>query len=359
MTVALCLLTAFAITFLALPSVIQVARIKNLYDVPTERSSHSKNTPSLGGVGIFAGAVFSIIFWTDFQSSSNMKYALCSMIIIFLIGLKDDLLPLSPWKKLLGQVLAAVILVFLSGYRLHSFYGFLGFDGPLPIWISAILSVFLILVISNAFNLIDGINGLAGSISCLTAGAFGSWFWAAGFTDLAVLSFALVGAVLAFLRFNLSPASIFMGDTGSLFIGLILAVLTLRFLELNSTLAFDSELKVQASPTVAIGILIIPLFDTIRVFITRIIRGQSPFRADRRHIHHLLVDFGFSHTQATGLLVLVNCLFICFVVSMSNVLELHFLLAIILSVATVATLRLHLAVLRKQNLRSSQSVLSS
>ncbi len=359
MTVALCLLTAFALTFLALPSIIHVARIKNLYDVPVERSSHSRNTPSLGGVGIFAGTVFSVILWADFTSDGALQYALCSMIIVFLIGLKDDLLPLSPWKKLLGQVIAAVILVFLSDYRLHSFYGFLGLDGELPLWLSAILSVFTILVISNAFNLIDGINGLAGSISCLTAGALGSWFWAAGFSDLAILSFALVGAVLAFLRFNLSPASIFMGDTGSLFIGLILAILTVRFLELNATLPLNSELRMQASPTVAIGVLIIPLFDTIRVFITRIIRGQSPFKADRRHIHHLLVDYGLSHTQATGALVLVNCLFICFVISMSDVLEPHILLLIMVASATTATLRLHMAVLRKQNLRSGQSVLSS
>ena len=174
--ITLSFLTAFTLTYFAIPSIIQIARAKHLYDEPVERSSHHINTPSLGGVGIFAGAIFSIVLWTPFEDFGNLQYILCALLILFLIGAKDDIAPVSPTKKLVGQFMAASILVFKSNICLDSMYGFLGFHTQLPEFLSVALSIFTILVITNAFNLIDGINGLAGSVGALIAGTLGCWF---------------------------------------------------------------------------------------------------------------------------------------------------------------------------------------
>jgi UDP-GlcNAc:undecaprenyl-phosphate/decaprenyl-phosphate GlcNAc-1-phosphate transferase len=341
-------LTAFTLTYFAIPSIISIARQKQLYDEPVARSSHKESTPSLGGIAIFAGAVFSIILWTPFNVFSNLQYVLCAMIIIFLIGAKDDISPVSPDKKLVGQLLAAAILVFKSDIRLDSLYGFLWSNEALPAWLSIPLSLFTILVIINAFNLIDGIDGLAGSVGALIAGVLGCWFYQAGATEFATLSFALLGAVLAFLRYNYSPAKIFMGDTGSLILGLVSAVLVITFIDMNQTLPPGSAFRFEGAPAVAVGILIIPLYDTIRVFVTRILRGHSPFHADRRHIHHLLIDFGFSHLQATAALVGVNMLFVTLAFGLHDRIGVHQLLILEIVLASVFTYFLHGSVMRKR-----------
>ncbi len=338
--------TAFTLTYFTIPSIINIAKEKHLFDEPDERSSHTEKTPSLGGIAIFAGAIFSIVLWTPFKEFGNLQYILCSFIIIFLIGAKDDISPISPSKKIIGQILAASILVFKSDIELTGLYGFMGIEQELGRVTYIILSLFTILVIINAFNLIDGINGLAGSVGALIAGVLGSWFYMVGHIELAVVAFTTTGAVLAFLRYNFTPARIFMGDTGSLLIGIVSSILIIRFIDADYHLPDEHPFKFSAAPAVAVGIMILPLFDTMRVFVTRLIRGGSPFKPDRRHIHHLLIDFGLTHMQATGLLVLVNVVFITLVFSGQGLLELHLLLLLILIIASGLTLWLTLA-LRK------------
>ena len=177
--VILSFVTAFTLTYFAIPSIIHIARVKNLCDEPDERRSHTVTTPSLGGIGIFAGLIFSVILWTPFEVFGNLQYILCSFLLIFLMGAKDDIIPISPYKKLLGEVLAASILVFKSNIRLTSMYGILGFQ-EMPYWFSVLVTIFTILVIINAFNLIDGINGLAGSISIVIAATIGGWVFLGG-----------------------------------------------------------------------------------------------------------------------------------------------------------------------------------
>lgn len=346
-------LTAFTLTYFAIPSIINIARSKHLYDEPTERSSHKESTPSLGGIGIFAGAIFSIVLWTPFENFGNLQYILCAMLILFLIGAKDDISPVSPTKKLVGQIMAASILVFKSGISLNSFYGLAGIEVPLPFWLSVLVSIFTILVITNAFNLIDGINGLAGSVGALIAATLGSWFFMTDHIEYATVAFATVGATLAFLKYNYTPAQIFMGDTGSLILGLVTAVLVIKFIDLNFSLDLDAPFRFNGVPAVAIGVLIVPLYDTIRVFITRIIRGDSPFQADRRHIHHLLIDYGYTHLQATGILVIVNMFYISFVFGAHKYISIHWMLLIEIAVATLLTYLLYRAVRRKALLGSS------
>ena len=344
----LCFLTAFMLTYIAIPSIINIAKVKNLVDVPDHRRSHKTTIPTLGGIGIFSGVLFAIIMWTPFRFFGALQYILCAMVILFLIGAKDDILPLTAYKKLTGQILAAGILFFLADVRLTSLYGIFGIY-EIPFWFSIVFTIFTILVILNSFNLIDGINGLSASLGILISVILGYWFYRVDHVELAMIAAALTGALLAFLRYNITPAKIFMGDTGSLLIGLICAILTINFIELHRTLG-DSEMAFKAAPATAFGLLILPLFDTLRVFIIRIVQGRSPFHADRSHIHHLLIDVGLSHMQATSLLIAVNALFIFIVVSLQDVGNLN-LLIIILSVAILLTILLQLIIKNKNKAR--------
>ncbi len=332
--VILSFITAFALTFLAIPSIISVAIKKGLCDEPGERRAHQITTPSLGGIGIFAGMIFSIILWTPFNYFGDLQYILCAFIIIFLIGAKDDIDPMNPGRKFIGQIFAACILVFKANVKLTSLYGIFGIY-DIPEVASILLSVFTIIVIINAFNLIDGINGLSGSIGTLISVLLGSWFFLIDRLEIAIVAFSLAGALVAFLKYNVSPAKIFMGDTGSLLLGLVCSILAIQFIELHQGLG-DSPYKFKSAPSVAIGIMILPLFDTLRVFTMRIIRGRSPFQPDRNHIHHLLLDSGLNHMQATGVLILVNILFILMAIKLQGIGNLYLLL-VIFSIAVILT----------------------
>lgn len=309
-------LTAFLITYFVIPSIIKIAEVKNLVDEPGERRSHSKSVPTLGGLGIFAGLIFSTTFWVPFHNQpSHLQYILCAFIVIFLIGSKDDIIPLTPSKKFAGQFFAAFMLVYFAKIQLASLYGILGIH-EIPDIVGIPLTIFTMVVIINAFNLIDGINALSGTIGCIICGTFGYWFYSVGRSDLAILAGALAGSLVAFLRYNLA-AEIFMGDTGSLLIGLTASILAISFIQDNAV--YVNEYSVQSVPAVAIGILVIPLFDTLRVFTLRILKGRSPFHPDRTHIHHLLLDLGFSHLQATGILGTVNLGFIALVFTLQEI----------------------------------------
>jgi UDP-N-acetylmuramyl pentapeptide phosphotransferase/UDP-N-acetylglucosamine-1-phosphate transferase len=333
--IILAFITSFALTYLAIPSIIHVAIKKNLMDEPDERRSHKVSTPSLGGIGIFAGMLFSIIMWTPFEYFGDLQYILCAFIIIFLIGAKDDIDPISPSKKFMGQLFAAGILVFRANIRLTSLYGFFGLY-EIPYLVSIALSIFTILVIINSFNLIDGINGLSGSIGLLISTVLGTWFYFVDSIELSIVAFALAGALVAFLKYNISPARIFMGDTGSLLLGLVCSILAIKFIELHNELSL-SPYTFQSAPAVAIAILILRLFDTLRVFILRVMQGKSPFHPDRKHIHHVLIDLGLSHMQATGLLLMVNLLFIILAVQLQHIGNL-LLLITVLAIAFVLSL---------------------
>lgn len=346
--IILAFITAFTLTFLAIPSIIHLAKKKNLVDEPGERRSHSVSTPSLGGIGIFAGTIFSIILWTPFNYFGSLQYILCAFIILFLIGAKDDIDPISPSKKFLGQIFAAFILVFKAEVKLTSLYGILGIY-EIPEFLSIVLSIFTIIVIINAFNLIDGINGLSGSIGTLISVTLGLWFFMIDEIAIAIVAFSLAGSTIAFLKYNITPAKIFMGDTGSLLLGMVCAILAILFIEKHNILV-DSQYAFKAAPSVAFGILILPLFDTLRVFVMRMAQRKSPFHPDRNHIHHLLIDSGLTHMQATVTLVLVNLMFIFIVVKLQGIGTLNLLILIL----GIATLLSALLMLISRNRRSEK-----
>jgi UDP-GlcNAc:undecaprenyl-phosphate/decaprenyl-phosphate GlcNAc-1-phosphate transferase len=306
------LLTAsvsFIISFLAIPVVLQIAEQKKLFDVPDERKVHTLPVASLGGVGIFGGFLLASLLSIQGYINPEFQYFFAAAIVIFFLGLKDDLMVLSATKKFIGQMIAASILIHLGGIRLESMHGLFGFE-TLPEAFSLALSYLTIIVVINSFNLIDGVDGLAGTLGTLTMLAFGSYFFAIGQDAYALMAFALAGSLIAFLIFNHSPAKIFMGDSGSLMIGLVNSIMVIKFISVADSQ--DVAVPVQSAVAVGFAILIVPLLDTLRVFSVRIFNGQSPFTPDRNHVHHLLLDRGLSHTAVTVILTSVNIVFILF-----------------------------------------------
>ena len=296
-TIIYSFITSLGITFLAIPTLIKIAKAKNLYDEPEERKSHKEPIPTLGGVAIFSGLIFAITFWTKFTLYPELQYIIAALAIVSLLGIKDDISGLSPFKKLMGQVFAAFVLTIWGDIRISSMFGIFGI-GELPEIISVLFSVFTILVIINSLNLIDGINGLSGTTGIIAATTFGIWFFLVDpDSQLAIVAFSLIGALAAFLRFNVSPAKIFMGDTGSMSLGLILAVFAIEFIEMNNH--YSGPFAIKSAPIIAMAIILFPLFDLLRSFSIRIAKGKSPFRPDRNHIHHMLIDLGLTHSFAT------------------------------------------------------------
>lgn len=306
-------LTAFLLTYATIPVIIRVARERRLYDLPNERSAHQIPTPSLGGIGIFAGTVCALILWTPLQTFSLLQYILAAFVLIFLLGVIDDLTPISPVKKVLGQLLVAVILVWKADVQISSFYGVFGIE-TLPEPARLILSVGIIVGIINAFNLIDGIDGLAGSIGLLASSLFGAWFFLTDQLALAVMAIAMSGAILAFLKYNFTPALIFMGDTGSLLIGTVCAILAVEFIEMNHHIPADNPYVLGGAPAIAVAVLILPLYDTLSAFSRRIAQGNSPFTPDKTHLHHQVLRLGFTHLQTTLLLIGINLFFVAMTV---------------------------------------------
>jgi UDP-N-acetylmuramyl pentapeptide phosphotransferase/UDP-N-acetylglucosamine-1-phosphate transferase len=287
---------SFIITYLTVPAIIRVADEKKLFDLPDARKLHTKPIASLGGVGIFIGFFLAFLLFISGKHDSTFQFFFASGIVIFFLGLKDDILIISPTKKFIGQILAAAIVIHLGHIQVQGMHGFLNV-GQLPESVNTALTYVTMIVIINAFNLIDGVDGLAGSLGVLTMSFFGTYFLIADMPVYAMLAFSMAGSLLAFLIFNYHPAKIFMGDSGSLLLGLINAILVIKFI----TVADSASDKVYMPSAVAIGfsVLIVPLLDTLRVFSIRILKGRSPFSPDRNHIHHLLLDRGFNHKYVT------------------------------------------------------------
>jgi UDP-GlcNAc:undecaprenyl-phosphate GlcNAc-1-phosphate transferase len=304
------LLTAsvsFIITFLAIPVILQIAEQKNLYDIPDERKVHTRPVASLGGVGIFGGFLLACLLSIQGYINPEFQYFFAAALVIFFLGLKDDLMVLSATKKFIGQVIAASILIHLGGIRLDSMHGLFGFD-QVPEGFGLALSYLTIIVVINSFNLIDGVDGLAASLGILAMLIFGTYFFAVAQQAYALLAFSMAGSLVAFMIFNHHPAKIFMGDSGSLMIGLVSAILVIKFINIaNAPLV---TVPVPSAVAIGFAILIVPLLDTFRVFSIRIVNGRSPFTPDRNHVHHLLLYRGLSHAAVTFTCVGINIGFI-------------------------------------------------
>ena len=302
-------ITSFFVVLLATPALIKVAKLKHLVDEPSEeRKLHRRSVPTIGGIIIFSAILFSYSLWFPENEGGlrEFKYLIASLVILFFVGVKDDIIGTAPVKKLLAHVIVAFILVMMAEIKIESMHGLFGIT-IIPEWASVLLSVFVYIVVVNAFNLIDGVDGLAAGIGFLNSLFFGIWFQLAGNLPLALLAFTLAGALLAFLVFNFSPAKIFMGDSGSLTIGAIISVLSIEMIE-NPTWQMPQFLQEVDTPIFAMAVLVYPLVDTLRIFFVRAVKGQSPFSADKNHLHHKLISLGLNHRATVSILYLYNTL---------------------------------------------------
>jgi UDP-N-acetylmuramyl pentapeptide phosphotransferase/UDP-N-acetylglucosamine-1-phosphate transferase len=247
----------------------------------------------------------------------------------------------SAFKKFFVQILATVIITFIGKIRITDFQGALGIYN-LEEGTSFLFTFVVIIGVTNAINLIDGVDGLAGMIILIASSVFGIYFYWHGesYMSYAYVAFALAGSIIGFLRYNLHKAIIFMGDTGSLVCGFIISVLAIQFIEMN---AGSTESK---SPAIAVAILIIPILDTVRVFILRILAGVSPFSPDKKHIHHRLIALGCSHLSTVLILAIINLICIILAIFFSF-LSITTLLAIILTYASFFSIIVELLVKNK------------
>ncbi len=327
------ILCSFLLTFYTIPTVVKISRRKNLMDEPGSRSSHLRKIPNLGGISMFYSlAVCASIF--AFELFDLYKFLFASLVILLYIGVMDDIVVMRAYKKLFAQIIVTSLMVIGSDVRIRSFFGLFGVY-ELNYFFSVAISIFTFIVLINAFNLIDGIDGLAGGYSILCSAMFGISYYRLGEYNypLVVLSGVIIGCVIGFLYFNLSNYrnnKIFMGDTGSMILGFLLAFTAICFIDIF----IDKELPevpryyLQSAPAIAMAILILPIIDTLNVFIIRICNGKSPFVADKNHIHHSLLKLGLTHRRSTTY-ILMYYLFIVSVAYFFRHINVNVLLLII------------------------------
>ncbi|MEM7372412.1 MAG: MraY family glycosyltransferase [Bacteroidota bacterium] len=288
-------LTAFVIAYKLIPVIIQLALERSLVDIPTGRKQHKAPTPALGGVAIFIGMLSSFCLWADFSQVAELQFTILSMFLLFFVGLKDDLSEINANHKFLIQI-GLAFLISIGGLRIRSLHGLFGIE-ELPIVFQFVITMTFIVGLTNAYNMIDGIDGLAGGIALIASLILGTALFIMEDFVYGTFALALAGSLVGFLCFNFSPAKIFMGDTGSLSIGVLLVVFCIRFLESSDALAGFSAIN-SFAPVLVFSVLVVPLLDVVQVIITRKMAGNPIFTPDRNHLHHLLLKVGLSHKQA-------------------------------------------------------------
>lgn len=330
----LAFLSSFLLTYFSIPAIIRLSKAKRLYDLPDQRKQHALRVSSLGGVAIFGGLLIAFVFYTAHLKNPALNSVLVSLFILFITGVKDDLYPLTPVKKITGQLIAVSIVVIQGNIRLTSFYGLAGL-WEIPWMWSVLLSIFFFLLIINSFNFIDGINGLSSGIGLVVSLTYAYWFWYCGDSLFLILSLSIAGALIAFLRYNLFRAHIFMGDSGAMVLGFFAAMLTINFLKVNEQLPNEDMFFIHMAAMVfSFAVLIVPAVDTARViFIRVVVKRRSPFRADRNHLHHALLNLGLEHWQATLSLTGANLLFVGLAIGLNPLLRAKYIFGILLILA--------------------------
>lgn len=296
---------SFMLVVIIIPPILRVAREKKLFDTINNRKIHTTPVPPLGGVAIFIGFVLSTIVATDGYSFESLKYIVASIILMFFIGLKDDLLAISARKKFVVQIFAAMLLILLGNLQITNLHGMFGIY-EIHSATGILLTLFIILAIVNAYNLIDGIDGLASGLAIFASSIFGGWFFIVGHIQFAIMSFALAGSLVGFSLFNVfgKKNKLFMGDAGSLVIGLVISTIVIKFNEFN--IIKNGQYSVVAAPAVSFSLVMVPLIDTLRVITIRLCNKKSPFHPDNNHIHHRLLALVPSHLKVTTIIIITN-----------------------------------------------------
>lgn len=337
-TAILLFIGAFLLTYITIPKIIGVVEYKSLMDDPNKRSSHKNKTPTLGGIAFFYTLIFALFFLKSWDKFDESIYFIPALTVLFIVGLKDDLVVLSPVAKLIAQFLAICFILSNNGFIIYSFNGFLNID-EIPYFLYLLIGAFIMITIINAYNLIDGIDGLATIVGVVILMLYTTIFYLSKEYFYSLISITLNASLMAFLGYNLSSTKkIFMGDTGSLIVGFIISVLTLKFLALKPSAYTELPFLLENAPLIAISILIVPLFDTARVFAIRLANKRGPFSPDRNHTHHILVDYwGLNHKQASFVIGGFNLIFVVLIIIIGSTSEnVYVILALVTSVLILA-----------------------
>ncbi|MGC6470678.1 MAG: MraY family glycosyltransferase [Flavobacteriales bacterium] len=285
---------------------------------PNERSSHKENTPNLGGVAIAVGLLLVILIFgvgMFYLDDYKLLTSMCvSILILLVVGIRDDVVGVSPKIKLLIEIVTVTIFTLITDVKIESFYGIFGVY-ELPNILSYLFTVFVFVVIINSYNLIDGIDGLAGTIAVVILFFLLCSFVESSYYFGILFCSATIGSLLAFLRFNLFSKiyKVFMGDVGSLFIGFVLASMAVLSLSVET----QHENSLTQNPVFIMALFVVPFIDVLRVVFLRLMSRVSLFTADKNHLHHKLIDYGFSHIMATFILVVYNL----FIVAVAYILD--------------------------------------
>jgi len=346
------IIISFILVVIIIPPVIRIAEIKKLYEPFDQRKIHTTIVPPLGGVAIFIAFIVGTVIATDGLTFESLKYIITAVIIMFFIGLKDDIYIISPSKKFMAQLLAALLLIILGNIRLTNLHGILGIyeTGYLT---SISVSLLIMIGIINAFNLIDGIDGLASGLAILSSSVFGTWFYLTENYQLSIMAFALLGSLIAFFLFNVfgDKNKIFMGDTGSLIIGIVIAILVFKFNELNLVSETHS---LSSAPAFSFAVVSLPVLDTLRVIILRITQKKSPFSPDRNHVHHrLLTLIPDSHLKVTSIIIsanifLLTCGFVLNFIGWNSNIQLFLLVSVGMLISYIPSMLLKLRKLKEK-----------
>jgi UDP-N-acetylmuramyl pentapeptide phosphotransferase/UDP-N-acetylglucosamine-1-phosphate transferase len=301
-------LFSFLITFFSIPTILKISRKKNLMDEPGVRSSHLRKIANLGGVAIFYSiGICAPIF--AYELFDLYKFLFASLVILLYVGVMDDIVVMRAYKKLVAQIVVSCLVVIGSDIRIRNLFGIFGIY-EINYFVSVIFSIITFIILINAFNLIDGIDGLAGGYSLVCSALFGISYYRLGSYNypLVVLSVIIIGSVMAFLFYNLSSYrtnKIFMGDTGSMLLGFLLAFTSISFIDIfiDKNIPNIPRYHLKSAPVVAVAILILPIVDTLNVIIIRLINKKSPFDADKNHIHHRLLKLNLTHKRSSAYII--------------------------------------------------------
>ncbi|MCG4955652.1 glycosyltransferase family 4 protein [Alistipes finegoldii] len=288
------------------PRLVKIALLKNIVDNPDARKLQRTPVPVLGGVAVFFGVVIAIGCMSSVVDCSGLPVVIMAMMAMLYTGTMDDILSLSPGLRFVIEIVVVLLLIFVGGYCIDDFHGLWNI-GRFSYWCAVPLTVVAAVGIINAINLVDGVNGLSSGYCIMACLIFGTLFFLAGEAPMTILAAVSVGALIPFFLHNVfgKTSKMFIGDGGTLVLGVVMSVFVIAILQNGSRVAAYVNPNVGLVPF-TLAVLSVPVFDTLRVMSTRILKGTSPFRPDKTHLHHMFIDLGCSHVATTLAILGVN-----------------------------------------------------
>lgn len=288
------------------PRLVKIALLKNIVDNPDARKLQRTPVPVLGGVAVFFGVVIAIGCMSSVVDCSGLPVVIMAMVAMLYTGTMDDILSLSPGLRFVIEIVVVLLLIFVGGYCIDDFHGLWNI-GRFSYWCAVPLTVVAAVGIINAINLVDGVNGLSSGYCIMACLIFGTLFFLAGEAPMTILAAVSVGALIPFFLHNVfgKTSKMFIGDGGTLVMGVVMSVFVIAILQNGSRVAAYVNPNVGLVPF-TLAVLSVPVFDTLRVMSTRILKGTSPFRPDKTHLHHMFIDLGCSHVATTLAILGVN-----------------------------------------------------